>query len=121
MRARPISALALPILLAAASDAHATHVLFQNVQVNGVPLDSASGFTNPTIFIADIGDVFTVSYDIFATLGIATDSLDVTFSGSGLADPASSSIAFVVVSGPDSFSFTRSFTTNGIWTGTMLF
>ncbi len=105
-------------VLAAASQADASHFIIGDVMIDGVPLDSAGGPTDPTIMIAAPGVDFTLSYTMTSS---SSGSAVFDFTGAGVAPttPLDESHFEAWPGGTVTRTFTRSFTAAGTWTGTI--
>ena len=113
---RKLSALSLATGLAlAASSVNASHIFFSPVSINGTSLETAAGFTDPTLNV-DIGDSVTFRSRI---TGSAGDRFSLIFNpgaGSTLTIPD-----FSVVATPTPFDaeYTLTFATAGLFDGTV--
>ena len=112
---RALSACFAPILASlafTALPAHAAHIFFTDVRINGVALEAnGGGFTNPTIF--STSGTFTVTASAYNVASIDADNLSFTFAktGGSLSAPANQSINYpggysLGSPYPISFSFT---------------
>jgi hypothetical protein len=102
----------------AASQAQASHVWMTDFTINGIALDSSSGFTDPTFNVL-AGEDLTFKFGVYGS----SDTVTFTFvadGGSTLAAPAPFSFVYSggdPSSSPEYFTFTRSFATPGVFDG----
>lgn len=105
------------IAMAVCSPLRADHVSFQNVRLNGISLETASGFTDPSIVIV-AGQFFSVSAEIFG----GSDTFIFTFASTGgtLSAPSTGGTSYpggYTQGSPFTFTLNRTFGTAGIFDG----
>jgi hypothetical protein len=106
--------------LAAVSQANAYPMFFQNVTLNGTPLETASGFTDPSLTGA-VDELFTINFGI-ANMGNpspwwGTVTLDFTAGPGSTLDIADWSMSYPSL--PTSVSYSFSFDAYGLFDGTL--
>jgi len=106
----------LPFL--SGESAQAAHVFFQNVKINGIELETNSGFTDPT-FNINIGETLEFAIEVYG----AADTLRTSFTKDGgtLDAPLGQDFSYgggATSSSPSLFFFQRSFSTVGTFDGT---
>lgn len=106
--------------LAAVSQANAYPMFFKNVTLNGTPLETTSGFTDPAM-TGEIGDLFTINFGI-ANMGNpspwwGTVTLDFTAGPGSTLGIADWSVSYPSL--PTTASYAFSFAAYGLFDGSL--
>ena len=114
-----LTCIAGALLAFCVTEAQATHIFFSPVEINGIALETAAGFTNPTINVAP-GQSIIFHSTITGTSGPESGTFDLNFTpnaGSTLTFP-NSIINFGTT--PFSANYFFAFLTPGIFDGSVL-
>jgi hypothetical protein len=119
-KSKVIGALVGVAALAAVSQANAYPMYFQNVTLEGTPLETTAGFTDPAL-TGDVGELFTIGFGI-VNMGNpspwwGTVTLDFTAGPGSTLSIADWSASYPSL--PTTFSYSFSFAAYGLFDGTL--